>query len=175
MAPGADRGSSITGKQDARVTPFGRVLRRTKLDELPQLLNLLTGDMTLVGPRPEAPDVVAQYTPEQRSVLIVKPGVTGISQISAIDESDTIPDGVDPREYYIEHILDRKVAADLAYLATRTVRSDARLILGTAGLVWRALGGRAFATSISWTRRCSFPLPRQILRASARRTTRRAV
>jgi len=144
MVPGADRGSSITGKRDARVTPLGRILRKTKLDELPQLFNLLMGDMTLVGPRPEAPDMVARYTPEQRRVLMVKPGVTGISQVSAIDESDTIPDGVDPRQYYIEHILDRKVAADLAYLRSRTVRSDARVILATAGLVWQALGGPRF-------------------------------
>ncbi len=144
MEPGADRGSSITGKRDARVTPLGRVLRKTKLDELPQLFNLLTGDMTLVGPRPEAPDIVARYTPEQRRVLMVKPGVTGISQVSAIDESDTIPAYVDPRQHYIDHILDRKVAADRAYLEIRTVWSDARMILATVGLVWRALAGPRF-------------------------------
>jgi len=77
MIDGAAKISPITGKNDPRVTPLGRLLRKTKLDELPQFFNLLLGDMTLVGPRPESPEIVALYTPSQRVVLAVKPGVTG--------------------------------------------------------------------------------------------------
>ncbi|HEY1207440.1 MAG: sugar transferase [Bryobacteraceae bacterium] len=136
------KGGPITGQDDPRVTRVGRLLRKTKLDELPQFLNVLAGDMTLVGPRPEAPEIVARYTAEQRAVLAVQPGVTGRMQIEAGEESESIPAGVDPQEYYVEHLMERKLRRDLDYLNVRTPLSDARIVFETATLVWRAFAGK---------------------------------
>jgi lipopolysaccharide/colanic/teichoic acid biosynthesis glycosyltransferase len=138
MISGAAKMGPITGKNDPRVTPLGRLLRKTKLDELPQFFNLLLGDMTLVGPRPESPEIVALYTPSQRVVLAVKPGVTGRVQLDSGDESETIPEGVPAYEYYLTHLMDRKLRMDLDYLRGRTVFTDARIVLATAVLVFRA-------------------------------------
>ncbi len=142
MSNGAAMGGPITGNNDARVTRIGRVLRKTKLDELPQFINVLNGDMTLVGPRPESPEIVARYTPEQRAVLAVKPGVTGRVQLEVGEESESIPEGVDPHEYYLKHLMEPKLRLDLDYLGVRTPLSDARIVLQTAAFVLRALAGR---------------------------------
>lgn len=144
MVSDADRiGPGITGRSDARITRVGAFLRRTKLDELPQLFNLLTGDLTLVGPRAEVPDIVARYTEEQRGILAVKPGITGPGQIYyTTDQADTIPDGVAPDDYYVAHLLGPKLAIDLDYLRRRTPLSDLRLVLVTAGLILRSMAGR---------------------------------
>src|SRR5258706_15249279 len=88
----AQLGPPITGRNDPRMTRIGRFLRSTKFDELPQFINVILGDMSLVGPRPEALEIVALYTKEQRSVLAVKPGVTGTVQLAAGEESETIPE-----------------------------------------------------------------------------------
>ncbi len=141
MVNGAARQGSITGRRDARITRLGAFLRKTKLDELPQFINVVLGDMTLVGPRPESPDIVALYTPSQREVLRVKPGVTGRVQLEAGEESETIPEGVHPQQYYIEHMMGPKLAMDLEYLAVRTPASDARIVARTAGYVLRCLVG----------------------------------
>ena len=138
MINGAAKMGPITGKNDLRVTPLGRILRKTKLDELPQFFNLLTGDMTLVGPRPESPEIVARYTPGQRAVLAVKPGVTGKVQLDSDDESETIPEGAHAYDYYLTHLMDRKLRMDLEYLRRRTVLTDLKIVLATAGLVFRA-------------------------------------
>lgn len=129
----------ITGHHDPRVTRLGRVLRKCKIDELPQFFNVLAGEMTLVGPRPESPEIVAQYTPEQRRVLDVKPGITGRVQLVADDESETIPAEADPVRYYLEYLMPRKVEMDLEYLGHRTAWTDLRIVWGTAGLLLRAL------------------------------------
>jgi lipopolysaccharide/colanic/teichoic acid biosynthesis glycosyltransferase len=142
MVDGAAKMGPITGKNDSRVTPIGRILRKTKLDELPQFLNLLLGDMTLVGPRPESPEIVALYTPSQRAVLAVKPGVTGKVQLDSDDESETIPEGVQPLEYYLSHLMDRKLRIDLDYLHVRSAVTDAKIVMATAGLVFRAVARR---------------------------------
>jgi lipopolysaccharide/colanic/teichoic acid biosynthesis glycosyltransferase len=144
MVADADRvGPGITGKRDARITRVGALLRRTKLDELPQLINLLTGELTLVGPRAEVPDIVARFTPEQRAVLSVKPGITGPGQIFyTTDQADAIPEGVAADDYYVEHLLGPKIAIDLDYLRTRTVGSDLKMVGSTFGLMLRALLGR---------------------------------
>jgi lipopolysaccharide/colanic/teichoic acid biosynthesis glycosyltransferase len=142
MTSGAAKMGAITGPNDARVTRVGRLLRKTKVDELPQFLNVLTGEMTLVGPRPEAPEIVERYTPEQRAVLAVKPGVTGRVQLESGEESESIPEGVHPDEYYLQHMLARKLRRDLDYLNVRTPLSDARIVLETATFVLRALVGR---------------------------------
>jgi lipopolysaccharide/colanic/teichoic acid biosynthesis glycosyltransferase len=144
MVAGADRiGPGITGKQDARVTKVGVLLRATKLDELPQLINLLTGDLTLVGPRAEVPDVVARYTDAQREILSVKPGITGPGQIYyTTDQADAIPEGVPADDFYVEHLLGPKLAIDREYMRTRTVGTDLRILGETGWLVLRSLFGK---------------------------------
>ena len=142
MVHGAAKMGPITGKDDPRVTPLGRILRKSKLDELPQFFNLLWGDMTLVGPRPESPEIVALYTPSQRAVLSVKPGMTGKVQLENDDESEIIPAGEQAYSYYLTHLLDRKLRMDVDYLRARTPLTDAKIVLATAGLVFRAFARR---------------------------------
>jgi lipopolysaccharide/colanic/teichoic acid biosynthesis glycosyltransferase len=141
MVTGADRlGGSITAPRDPRITKVGGFLRTTKIDELPQFFNLLMGDLTLVGPRPEDPDIVKLYTPEQRQTLRVKPGITGPGQLYyTTDQADTIPEGVKPEEFYIDRLLDQKLRIDLEYLRRRTPLSDCRVVLQTVLLMARAL------------------------------------
>src|SRR5262249_54892739 len=123
---------------DGRITRIGALLRRTKIDELPQFLNVLAGRMTLVGPRPESPDIVALYTPAQRTVLQVKPGITGPVQLESREESDAIPGGVAAIKFYAANLMNRKIQADLEYLRTRTVATDAHVVLSTTAYVLRA-------------------------------------
>jgi lipopolysaccharide/colanic/teichoic acid biosynthesis glycosyltransferase len=141
MISGADKiGGSITAPRDPRITTAGRFLRATKIDELPQFFNLLLGDLTVVGPRPEDPNIVELYTPEQRQTLDVKPGITGPGQLYyTTDQADTIPDGVKPEQFYIDHLLDQKLHIDLEYLKQRTPLSDCRVVLQTIMLVAKAL------------------------------------
>jgi lipopolysaccharide/colanic/teichoic acid biosynthesis glycosyltransferase len=131
-------GPPITGRNDVRVTCVGRFLRATKLDELPQFINVLLGQMTLVGPRPEAPEIVSLYTPQQAQVLSAKPGITGRNQLHG-DEAESIPEGAKADEYYVQHLLDHKIRCDLNYLRHRTVSSDVQVLYATAVLVLRAL------------------------------------
>jgi lipopolysaccharide/colanic/teichoic acid biosynthesis glycosyltransferase len=139
MVDGASTlGPAITHRQDPRITHLGRTLRRTKLDELPQLVNVLLGDMTLVGPRPEAPEIVAAYDETQRKVLSVKPGITGCAQLRAGEEEERIPDSEGAEEHYVRHIMDRKIRQDLDYLRCRTFWTDAAVLVATARLVLRS-------------------------------------
>lgn len=131
----------VTSGGDPRITRIGRVLRRTKVDELPGFLNVLRGDVTLVGPRPESPVFVERYTPAQREVLRVRPGLTGPNQLRLIDEESLIPVGVDASAFYVEQILPGKLEVDLAYLRERTGWSDARIVLRTAWVVIAGLVG----------------------------------
>jgi FlaA1/EpsC-like NDP-sugar epimerase/lipopolysaccharide/colanic/teichoic acid biosynthesis glycosyltransferase len=131
MVVQSDAGSPITGGGDGRVTRVGRIIRPLRIDELPQLMNVLKGDMSLVGPRPEAPSIVEQYTPEQREVLEVRPGITGPTQLGWLDESDRLPAGAEPTEYYVSHILPRKLATDLHYVRTHTFAADIRILVNT--------------------------------------------
>lgn len=142
MALGAAAmGPPITGKKDPRVTRVGVFLRRTKLDELPQLLNVLLGDMGLVGPRPETPEIVALYTQDERAVLAVKPGLTGRVQVDVKDEPETIPQDVRADEYYVRHLLRRKLRRDLDYLKNRSLLTDVRILMATAMYVSRSVIG----------------------------------
>lgn len=141
MVTGAAKlGSAITSRQDTRITRMGRLLRATKIDEMPQFLNVLSGQMSLVGPRPEAPEIVALYTKEQRRVLEVKPGITGRVQLDSGEESEQIPAGTQADHYYVHHLMDRKIQADLLYLKSRTLLSDIKILMETAGY----LGHSAF-------------------------------
>lgn len=131
MVVNADQqGPAVTASGDARVTPVGRWLRRTKLDELPQLLNVLTGDMSLVGPRPEDPRYVMLYTPSQRRILHVRPGITSAASLVYKNEEQLLC-GVDWESRYRNEVMPTKVAIDLLYLSHRTVWTDISLILRT--------------------------------------------
>jgi lipopolysaccharide/colanic/teichoic acid biosynthesis glycosyltransferase len=143
MLPDASRlGPPITGGEDPRITRLGRFLRRFKLDELPQFLNVLTGSMSLVGPRPETPEIVALYTSAQRRLLSVKPGITGkvqLLQLTDGEEAASIPPDVNAAEYYVEYLLNWKLRSDLEYLEHRTLLTDTGIIFATALLMLKSL------------------------------------
>jgi lipopolysaccharide/colanic/teichoic acid biosynthesis glycosyltransferase len=141
MVTGADRmGGAITTSSDSRVTPIGKFLRATKIDELPQFVNLLTGDITLVGPRPEDPNIVERYTPEQMETLRVKPGITGPGQLYyTTDQAATVPEGPEAEEYYIQNLLGPKLQKDIDYLKRQTMWSDCGVVLQTVAVMFGAL------------------------------------
>jgi lipopolysaccharide/colanic/teichoic acid biosynthesis glycosyltransferase len=114
-------GPSLSPPGDPRVTPVGRILRRLKLNEFPQFINVLKGDMTLIGPRPEAPDLAAAYPEEAKKIFTGKPGLAGPNQILGRNEEELYPPGVDPVKYYIEHLLPRKLPLDLQYIEDQSV------------------------------------------------------
>lgn len=137
MVADADKhGPGITTAGDSRVTRVGQLLRRTKLDELPQLFNIIRGEMSLIGPRPEDPRYVQHYTPRQRRVLAVRPGVTGAASIKYRNEENLLR-GEDWERVYINEIMPDKLALELAYLEKRTLRSDLLLLLETFLIVLR--------------------------------------
>jgi lipopolysaccharide/colanic/teichoic acid biosynthesis glycosyltransferase len=128
MVPDADRmGGGLTLTSDRRVTRVGRFLRKLKLDEFPQLWNVLKGEMSLVGPRPEDPRYVAMYGPEQRRILLYAPGITSPASLEYRDE-EALLSGPDWQEKYLMNVLPHKIALDLAYFQQRTLRGDLRLI-----------------------------------------------
>jgi lipopolysaccharide/colanic/teichoic acid biosynthesis glycosyltransferase len=141
MSAGADRqGPALTSAGDVRVTRVGRFLRRTKFDETPQLVNVLRGEMSLVGPRPEHPDFVQHYSPEQRQVLAVRPGITGPAALAFLNEEEMLTGG-DPVATYVSSIMPRKLAMDLDYVRTATFTGDLRLLAATAARVLRIRRG----------------------------------
>jgi lipopolysaccharide/colanic/teichoic acid biosynthesis glycosyltransferase len=124
----AQVGPAVTSAGDLRITRLGRLLRRWKIDELPQFGNVLRGDLSLVGPRPEVETFVNGYTPAQRRILQVTPGLAGMAQLVYAHESELLQNHPDPEHAYINHLLPRKIAVDLAYERTRTFASDLRLM-----------------------------------------------
>ncbi len=128
-------GGSLTTYKDARITPIGRFLRWTKLDELPNLINVIKGEMSLIGPRPEAPDYVKYYTEIQKQVLLVKPGITGPSQLANRDEEEKLKGQQDAEYYYITELMPKKLALDLHYIATQSIAMDIRWLLKTLWVV----------------------------------------
>ena len=134
------QGPAITTHGDTRVTPLGNFLRRTKLDELPQLINVLTGQMSLVGPRPEDPRYVALYTPEQRKILDVLPGITSAASLAYRHEQALLA-GADWETIYRTEVLPAKIAIDLNYLKTANVVTDLGLIFRTSLAVLASLMG----------------------------------
>jgi lipopolysaccharide/colanic/teichoic acid biosynthesis glycosyltransferase len=137
MVPGAAQsGPGITAAGDSRITALGRLLRRTKLDELPQLVNVLRGEMSLVGPRPEDPRYVALYTPEQRRVLTARPGMTSPASLAYRHEEQLLV-GPGWESVYVQKVMPHKLQLELDYLARRTMLSDLGLILRTLLAVLR--------------------------------------
>jgi len=129
MRIGADKMSLITvGDRDPRVTRAGYYIRKYKLDELPQLWNVLTGDMSLVGPRPEVRRYVELYTDEQRRVLSVRPGITDYASIEYIDENRLLAEAEDPDKTYIEQIMPAKIQLNMRYIEHQTLGEYFRII-----------------------------------------------
>ena len=128
-------GGSLTTYRDTRITHIGRFLRWTKLDELPNLINVIKGEMSLIGPRPEAPNYVKYYTEIQKQVLQVKPGMTGPSQLANRDEAEKLKGQHDPEHYYITELMPKKLALDLHYVATQSLASDIGWLLKTCWVV----------------------------------------
>lgn len=128
-------GGSLTTYRDTRITSIGRFLRWTKLDELPNLINVIKGEMSLIGPRPEAPDYVKHYTEVQKQVLQVKPGMTGPSQLANRDEEVKLKGQQDAEHYYITELMPKKLALDLHYVATQSIASDIGWLLKTIWVV----------------------------------------
>ena len=136
MVVDADKkGLQITVGRDSRITRVGAFLRKTKLDELAQLLNVLTGEMSFVGPRPEVPKYVDLYTPYQRQVLLVRPGITDYASIAYRNENDLLEGAQDPERMYIDEIMPAKIELNMRYLHEISPLSDIRLILKTIAAV----------------------------------------
>jgi lipopolysaccharide/colanic/teichoic acid biosynthesis glycosyltransferase len=130
-------GRQITVGGDPRVTRVGRWLRSSKLDELPQLINVLRGDMSLVGPRPEVPRYVALYPPEARvEVLSVRPGITDEAALEFRDEGMLLARATDPERAYIEDVLPRKIALYRQYVRSRSFLGDLRVLVRTVAVLF---------------------------------------
>ena len=127
----SDKFSQITVGKDSRITKVGDFLRKYKLDEIPQLINVLIGDMSLVGPRPEVPKYVALYTEEQREILKVRAGITDYASIEFSNENDILANETDPEKAYIEKIMPRKIELNKKYLSEISVMTDIKIILLT--------------------------------------------
>lgn len=138
MVVDADKkGLEITVGHDRRITRVGAFLRKTKLDELAQLINVLCGQMSFVGPRPEVPRYVELYTPYQRQVLLVRPGITDYASIAYRNENDLLDAAQDPERMYIEQIMPAKIELNMKYLREISPAADIRLILKTVEAVVR--------------------------------------
>ena len=138
MVVDADKkGLAITVGRDNRITRMGAFLRKTKLDELAQLINVFTGEMSLVGPRPEVPKYVDMYTPYQRQVLLVRPGITDYASIAYRNENDLLAGADDPEKLYIEKIMPDKIELNMKYLREISPIADLKLIFGTIAAVIR--------------------------------------
>jgi len=135
MVVDAERvGGSTTGKDDPRITPIGKVLRKYKLDELPQVLNVLKGDMSLVGPRPEVPEYADAYTEEERRILSVRPGITDLACLEFSDLQDVVG-AEDPDGTFRAEVLPRKNALRMKYVDERTFWLDMVILARTLGVV----------------------------------------
>jgi lipopolysaccharide/colanic/teichoic acid biosynthesis glycosyltransferase len=138
MRPDAERvGGQLTVGADPRITPIGHTLRRYKLDEFPQLINVVLGDMSLVGPRPEVPRYVALYDDRQRRVLDVRPGITDPASIAYRDENALLANAEDPEATYVHEVMPAKLEINLAYLERRSLLRDIGVILQTLAAVVR--------------------------------------
>ena len=132
MRPDADsKGLLTVGARDSRITRVGYFLRKYKIDEFPQLLNILKGDMSIVGPRPEVRKYVELYTPEQMRVLTVRPGLTDYASIRYVNENEVLAASDDPERTYIEEVMPAKLALNLQYIENQSLKEDFKLIFKT--------------------------------------------
>jgi lipopolysaccharide/colanic/teichoic acid biosynthesis glycosyltransferase len=138
-------GPSVTGAADARVTPLGAWLRRWKIDELPQLVNLLRGDMTLIGPRPEVPRYLAALGSRGREYAAIRPGLADAATLVYYDEGALLADAPDPERHYLDVILPDKARLSVEYARRRSVASDLELAWALARRIW---GGRSLHVEV---------------------------
>ena len=132
MRVGSDAEGLLTvGERDNRITRIGYILRKTKIDELPQLMNVLKGDMSLVGPRPEVRKYTDMYTEEQRKVLCVRPGITDYASIEYVNENELLSKADDPERMYIEKVMPDKIKLNMKYLEHYTVGEYFKIIFLT--------------------------------------------
>ena len=135
----ASSGSQVTSADDDRITPLGKVLRKTKIDELPQLIDVALGDMSLVGPRPEVPRYVELWGEEARTeILSIRPGITDPAAIAYRNEQDELAAAEEPETHYTQVILPRKVAMYRDYVRNRSFVGDLKVILGTFAAIFRS-------------------------------------
>jgi lipopolysaccharide/colanic/teichoic acid biosynthesis glycosyltransferase len=133
MHPNADKGSQITiGNRDPRITRTGFFIRRFKLDEFPQFINVIKGDMSIVGPRPEVPHYVKLYTAEQKKVLAAKPGITDYASLAYFNENEILARAADPQKVYLEQIMPAKIELNQRYLSDPSLLKDFKIIWLTA-------------------------------------------
>lgn len=133
MRPNADKGSQITiGNRDPRITRTGYFIRRFKLDEFPQFINVIKGDMSIVGPRPEVPHYVKLYTAEQKKVLAAKPGITDYASLAYFNENEILAKAADPQKVYLEQIMPAKIELNQRYLSDPSIFKDFKIIWLTA-------------------------------------------
>ncbi len=138
MYKDAERHGQLTvSGQDPRITRSGAFIRKYKIDELPQLMNVLMGDMSLVGPRPEVARYVKLYTPKQCRVLSVRPGITDLASLEFIDENELLSKAADPERFYIEEVLPKKLDLQLSYVANRSFGGDLKIIWNTVMRIMR--------------------------------------
>jgi lipopolysaccharide/colanic/teichoic acid biosynthesis glycosyltransferase len=139
MKPNADQLGKLTvGMRDPRITRVGVFIRKYKLDEFPQFLNVIYGEMSIVGPRPEVREYVDLYTTEQQKILTVKPGITDYASIEYFDENKILGNAVDPKETYIHEIMPAKLALNQKYIQNPTISHDLKIIW----LTFRKVVGR---------------------------------
>ncbi len=132
MAPGSDKKGLLTvGMQDNRITRVGYYLRKYKIDELPQLFNVLLGDMSLVGPRPEVKKYVDLYTPAQQVVLKVRPGITDLASIKYSNENEILAKFTNPEQAYLEQVMPDKLKLNIEYIQQQNLLLDFKIILAT--------------------------------------------
>jgi lipopolysaccharide/colanic/teichoic acid biosynthesis glycosyltransferase len=132
MKPGSDKGGLLTiGRDDQRITAAGKSLRRYKLDELPQLINVFTGQMSLVGPRPEVKKYVDLYNNEQKKVISIKPGITDLVSIRFFNENEIISRYANPEEGYIKEVMPEKLRLNLEYIRNQNFFSDLGILFKT--------------------------------------------
>lgn len=140
MVEGAEKmGSSVTTSDDRRITPIGRLLRRTKMDELPQLINVFKGDMSLVGPRPEVAEIVQNYTPEMKHIFQVRPGITSLATLHLNDEEEILADVSDPDQFYENILVPLKVKLAMEHVNRNSFSFDLRILCQT---MWTVTLGR---------------------------------
>ena len=132
MKPNSDKLGHLTvGMRDPRITKIGYFLRKTKMDEFPQFLNVISGEMSIVGPRPEVQEFVNLYTKEQRKILNIKPGITDYASLQYFDENRLLGEAENPRETYINEIMPAKLLLNEKYLANPTVGHDIQIMWKT--------------------------------------------
>ncbi|MEM1217798.1 MAG: sugar transferase [Bacteroidota bacterium] len=138
MRPASDQQGLLTVGKDQRITPVGHILRKYKLDELPQLWNIIKGEMSIVGPRPEVQKYVDYYSAQQRKVLELRPGLTDYASLEYFEEARLLAASSDPEKTYINEVMPAKLALNLRYLAEQSPLTDMKIIGQTIGKILKA-------------------------------------